>query len=115
VCIAIGLLATVSALAGGSFLDSDTYRKGEEVVGVLLTDDDYGKMLEDVVHLGKLDWAWVLGQEDSPKVKSQGFLVDDYSSVVVRRPTDPAGKASDWISERAHEVSSTRRSLGASI
>ena len=102
--LAIAMLAATPVLAGGSFLESDVYRSGDESVGVFLDDGDYGKMLADVVHLGKLDWAWVLGQQGSPKVPSLGFSVEDYKSVTVPPPRNHSGDGFDWIPERAHEV-----------
>jgi hypothetical protein len=104
-CVAVLLLASAPAYAARSFLESEKYRNGDAVVGVLLTDEDYARMIADVVHLeGKLDWAWALGMTDSKKLQSLGFSVDDYSSIVVLRPTHHAKDGGDWLPQRAHEV-----------
>jgi hypothetical protein len=99
------MLTVAPVSAGSSFLDSDEYRQGKAVVGVLLTDDDYAKMVPDVVHLGaKLDWVWVVGQENSGKLDSLGFSVADYSSIVVQLPNNHSGEGGDWLPERTREV-----------
>ena len=104
-CVAILLLATAPAHAARSFLDSEEYRNDDAAVGVLLTDEDYAKMIADVVHLeSKLDWAWVVGLGDSRKLQSLGFSVDDYSSIVVQRPIHHTKEGGDWLPDLAHEV-----------
>jgi hypothetical protein len=101
----IVLLATAPAVAARSFLDSNDYRSDDAVVGALLTDDDYAKMIADVVHLeGKLDWAWVPGLGSARKLESLGFSVDDYSSVLVQSPTLHTEEGGEWLPDRAHEV-----------
>ena len=54
---AILMLLTVAPVAAlDSFLDSQSYKGGERVVGVLLTDEEYGRLNHDVEHLeGRLD------------------------------------------------------------
>jgi hypothetical protein len=54
------LLAPSLALAGDTFLESDDYEDGEEIVDVFLKADDYRLMVEDIERNGEeFDWGWV--------------------------------------------------------
>lgn len=54
------LLIPSLALAGDTFLESDDYKDGEEIVDVFLKADDYRLMVEDIERNGNgFDWGWV--------------------------------------------------------
>lgn len=90
-CLALATLVTLagaaSARAGGdSFLKSDDYKEGEEVVKVFLQDEDYAKMIDDAERNDvDLDWAWVDTGDGKmkPKVKQLGFDVRSFGSVTI--------------------------------
>ncbi|MGE0641164.1 MAG: hypothetical protein AB7G12_02300 [Thermoanaerobaculia bacterium] len=66
----------VVASASDSFLKSDDYKDGEEVVKVFLMDDDYARMIDDVERNDvDFDWAWVKTPNGKmkDKVKQLGF------------------------------------------
>jgi hypothetical protein len=68
-----------------TFLTSDDYRDGEEIVGVLLTDEEYGRMVEDIERRGgELNWGWAHA-EGRPAQPSQ-LLFDIGSYRTVRLP-----------------------------
>jgi hypothetical protein len=54
------LLLASPLLAGDTFLDSDDYKDGEEVVNVFLKADEYRLMVEEFERNGEeFDWGWV--------------------------------------------------------
>lgn len=62
---------------GDTFLDSDDYRDGEEIVDVFLTAPDYARMTEEFEYRGvEFDWAWVKGAYGGRKGKQ--FLGPDF-------------------------------------
>jgi len=68
-----------------SFLDSDDYRDGEEVVGVFLTDGEYARMIEDVEYRGVgFDWTWYHAEYAKPRQPARLlFRAADYGTVRV--------------------------------
>lgn len=83
---ALFALPAVPAFADDSFIESDDYVEGEEIVGVFLGDEEYARMVEDIERGGQeLDWGWVLtptweqraasadAAEEEPK-KKRGFF-----------------------------------------
>ncbi|MCZ7652542.1 MAG: hypothetical protein M5U13_15775 [Thermoanaerobaculia bacterium] len=133
--LALALLAGCSTLAtareklgGGdgtprqarydTFLDSDDYRDGEEVVGAFLTDADYGKMIEDLEYRGvSFDWSWVLaagGRRHEPT--ALGFSLSSYRTIHVAPVRNVAGKIAPRIEEEVHEVlTEAMRQLGLEV
>jgi hypothetical protein len=78
---ALALLAAALCAApparAESFLDSDDYKDGDEVVNVFLHDDEYAIMVEEFTRNGQeFDWGWVLtpGWSPSPPAQSGGGL-----------------------------------------
>lgn len=99
------LLTFAPVLAQDSFLSSKSYKEGQKIVGVFLTDDDYGRMIRGAKHLeGRLDWAWVVGQRNERKIESLGFSTSDYQSIIVQPPVDHTKEQVEGLSERAHEA-----------
>ena len=50
----------VPAHAADTFVESDDYKDGEEIVNVFLKADDYRSMVEDIERNGEaFDWGWV--------------------------------------------------------
>lgn len=70
---------------GDTFLGSDDYKEGEEVVGVFLTDDEYGQMVEDLEYRDiDFDWAWAKADyKGKEKIRSLDFSVKNYSTVTI--------------------------------
>ena len=68
-----------------TFLDSDDYREGEEIVGAVLDDEDYGKMVEDIErHGADFNWGWVKAVDGKPaKPGALAFDLGDYRTVRV--------------------------------
>jgi hypothetical protein len=74
------------ALGGGggpdTFLTSDDYRDGEEIVGKLLTDEEYGRMVEDIARRGgEMNWGWVHADGRPAKPGELLFDVGSYRTV----------------------------------
>ena len=82
----LGALPATPAFADDTFIESDDYKEGEEIVGVFLGDEEYAKMVEDIERGGQeFDWGWVLtpgweeraasaeATEEEPK-KKRGFF-----------------------------------------
>jgi len=73
--LALATLALPLA-AADTFLKSDDYKEGDEVVGKFLGDEDYALMIEDLERGDvDLDWAWVKTADGKlkRKVKALGF------------------------------------------
>lgn len=78
--------ATAVAAAPDTFLKSDDYKEGEEVVKVFLMDDDYAKMIDDVERNDvDFDWAWVKSADGKMKAKPKklGFDLRGAKSVTI--------------------------------
>ncbi|MDI9631209.1 MAG: hypothetical protein QM311_07105 [Acidobacteriota bacterium] len=98
-----------------TFLDSDDYRDGEEVVGAFLTDADYGRMVEDLQYRGvTFDWGWVLAEGDKRhKPATLGFSISSYRTVHVAPVRNVAGKIAPGIEKEVHDVlTEAMRQLG---
>jgi hypothetical protein len=68
-----------------TFLGSDDYKEGEEVVGKFLTDDDYALMVEDV-EFGDVDYDWLWAKatfKKKDKIESLDFDVASYGTVTI--------------------------------
>lgn len=75
--LAVALLALHLGAAAGhaadSFIESDDYKEGEEIVNVFLKDDDYRIMADDFERRGQsFDWGWAL----TPRWESQAAAAD---------------------------------------
>lgn len=109
--LAIAFLAATGADAGPrrgpeSFLDSDDYRDGEEVVGVLLGDDEYARMLEGIEFRGiEFDWAWYKADYAKPR-KPTGLLfrAADYGTVRVPPVTNHSPALAPGVEEEVREL-----------
>jgi hypothetical protein len=79
-------LGAAAAEASDTFLKSDDYKDGEEVVKVFLQDEDYARMIDDVERNdADFDWAWVKTADGKmkAKVKSLGFDVRSAKTVSI--------------------------------
>lgn len=112
------VLATASDLRADTFLQSDDYKEGEEVVNVFLKEDDYAIMVEEWTRNGQeFDWAWALTPgwtatpaapaesggglrgrlrgRSGPKLdaspKQLGFAISDYETAYVAPVANHAG------------------------
>lgn len=87
VCTLAAVLVAAPLLAGTkTFLKSDDYKDGEEVVKVFLQDEDYGKMIEDVGRNDvDLDWVWVKTADGAMKAKPKalGFDLHAYKTITL--------------------------------
>lgn len=99
------LLAAGPVAAQDTFLNSQEYGAEGTVIGVLLTDDEYGRMVREAEHLeGTLDWAWVEGRMKGGKVESLGFSIDDYRTIVVQPPVDHTAGPIDGLAGQVNEA-----------
>ena len=112
------VLATPSALRADTFLQSDDFKEGEEVVNVFLKEDDYAIMVEEWMRNGQeFDWAWALtpgwaapaaapaesggglrgrlrgrsGPKLDPRPKQLGFAISDFKTAYVAPVANHAG------------------------
>lgn len=82
------LLATLATplLAADTFIKSDDYKEGDEVVGKFLGDADYVLMIEDVERAdADFDWAWVKTADGKMKSspKKLGFELAAGKTIVI--------------------------------
>jgi hypothetical protein len=83
------------SLAGDTFIESDDYKEGEEIVGKFLKDDAYRKMAEEITRNGEeFDWGWVKAQGKPAKPKQLGFDFASYKTVAIPEVQNFAGIAS---------------------
>ncbi|MCM2269428.1 MAG: hypothetical protein NDJ75_04960 [Thermoanaerobaculia bacterium] len=83
---AAALAFTIAPLAADSFVKSDDYKEGEEVVGKFLVDADYQLMIDDVERGdADFDWAWVKTADGKmkSKVKALGFQLAAGQTVAI--------------------------------
>lgn len=112
------LCAVSPALRADTFLQSDDFKEGEEVVNVFLKEDDYAIMVEEWMRNGQeFDWAWALtpgwaapaaapaesggglrgrlrgrsGPKLDARPKQLGFAISDYKSAYVAPVANHAG------------------------
>ena len=109
-CLAalLGVLAFASwapALhADDTFIESDDYREGEEIVEVFLQAEDYRIMVEDLERRGQdFDWGWVLSERwerrraadkkirPRSEVEELAFDLSDYATVRIPEVENFAG------------------------
>lgn len=65
-----------------TYLTSSDYRKGEEIVGALLTDTEYGLIVEDIERRGgELNWGWVKADGKARKPANLLFDINSFRSV----------------------------------
>ncbi|KAB2965159.1 MAG: hypothetical protein F9K16_02615 [Thermoanaerobaculia bacterium] len=98
-----------------TFLASDDYRDGEEVVGEFLGDADYAKMVEELErHNVEFDWSWVLAEGvTTNKVEALGLSLASYRSVYVPPVRNVSRKIAPRIEEEVHGVfTAAMRQLG---
>lgn len=89
-----------------SFLDSDDYRDGEEVVGVLLSDDEYALMIEGIEYRGiELDWSWYKADYAKPRKPTRLlFRAADYRTVRVAPVTNHSPAVAPGVEEEVREL-----------
>jgi hypothetical protein len=125
-------LAAPSALRAESFLESDDYKEGEEVVNVFLKEGEYAIMVEEFARNGQeFDWGWVLTpgwapvaapaaeeggggvrarmrRRSGPKLeanpKQLGFSMSDYKTAYVAPVANFAGIVRPEELEQIHEA-----------
>lgn len=86
------LLGNVVPVVADTFIKSDDYTEGEEVVGKHLNDDDYRLMIDDLERNGEdFDWGWVKAPGKLTKLKALGFDPASYKSVVIPEVKNFAG------------------------
>lgn len=89
------LLMTMAAMptwAADTFIKSDDYKDGEEVVGKFLNDDDYRLMVEEIERNDEeFDWGWVRAEGKPAKPKKLGFDVAAIKTVSIPTPQNYAG------------------------
>lgn len=105
--------ATLSSMTvpspGGSssddtFLTSDDYRDGEEIVGVFLTDAEYARMVEDFEYRDvDFDWGWAKGEMSGEIVRSLAFDVRDYGTVRVAATENHSNALDPDIASEVHQ------------
>ncbi|MEZ5313703.1 MAG: hypothetical protein R2862_08665 [Thermoanaerobaculia bacterium] len=88
--LAATLVATLAfplaTSASDTFIKSDDYKEGEEVVKVFLMDDDYVRMIDDVERNDvDFDWAWVKTPNGKmkDKVKQLGFDISSARTISI--------------------------------
>lgn len=89
-----------------TFLDSDDYRDGEEVVGVFLTDDEYAKMIEEVDFRGvDFDWAWYKADYAKPRKPTRLlFRAGDHGTVAVLPVVNHAPVIAPGVEEEVRDL-----------
>jgi hypothetical protein len=116
-CCAFVSLLAVPALAADTFLESDDFKEGEEIVNVFLGEEEYAIMVEEFTRNGQeFDWGWALTPDwnaapasaeqgggmrgrmrrrSGPKLdanpKQLGFALSDYKTVHVPEIANHAG------------------------
>ena len=119
-----------SALRADTFLESDDYKEGEEVVNVFLKEGDYAIMVEEWTRNGQeFDWAWALtpgwaapaaapaeggglrgrlrgrsGPKLDARPKQLGFALSDYKTVYVAPVANHAGIVKPEELEQVHDA-----------
>lgn len=84
--VAATLASAIPALAADTFIKSDDYKEGDEVVGKFLVDADYQLMIDDVERGdADFDWAWVKTADGKMKnkVKALGFQLAAGQTVAI--------------------------------
>jgi len=89
-----------------TFLHSDDYRDGEEIVGAVLTDEDYALMVEDIErHGADFNWGWVKAVDGKPAApKTLAFDVASFSRVRVLPVANKSMKVAPEISQAVHDA-----------
>jgi hypothetical protein len=84
-----------------TFLESDDYSDGDEVVGKMLVDDDYRKMVEDFEFRGvEFDWAWAKARGKKPqKPEALEFETRSYRKIWIAPVTNPSMKIAPRLTE----------------
>lgn len=107
----VALLSSVDVSAAfrrgpESFLDSDDYRDGEEIVGVFLGDEEYARMVEGVEYRGiEFDWTWYRANYRKPTRPTRlEFRVADYGTVRVLPVINRAPALAPGIEEEVREL-----------
>ena len=89
-----------------SFLRSDDYRDGEEIVGVLLDDAEYAMLIEDLNRNGaEVNWGWLHspgGRSDEPR--DLAFSIGDYQTVRVAPVENKSMKVAPGIEDDTREA-----------
>lgn len=104
---------------GDTFLNSDDYRDGEEIVDVFLTAPHYARMTEEFEYRGvEFDWAWVKGAYGGRKGKQflgPDFDIRGYSTIRVSAQNFSPGLVPDLEDQvRPYFVEAMRR-LGLTV
>lgn len=98
------LLAALPAWAGpDTFIKSDDYKEGEEVVGKFLQDADYAIMTEEFERNDQeFDWGWAKAQKPA-KPKALLFDPRAIKTVSIPKPQNFAGLIANPLVESVHE------------
>jgi hypothetical protein len=89
-----------------TFLQSDDYREGEEIVGELLTDSEYGRMVADLERRGiELDWGWAAATGGSPsKPAALSFALGSYRTITVEPVENASRQVAPGLTEAVHSA-----------
>jgi len=89
-----------------TFIDSGDYRDGEEIVGVVLHDEDYAKMVEDIERNGAdFNWGWVKALDGKPaRPATLAFDLTQYSTVRVLPVVNKSMKVAPEIEQAATDA-----------
>ena len=100
------VLATAARAAQDTFIESDDYKEGEEVVGKFLTDDDYRIMGEDIERNDEeFDWGWVKGEIKRGKVRRFDFDLGSYRTIAIPPVINAhVGLMPDEIPQQIHDL-----------
>lgn len=96
-----------------TFINSDDYRDGEEIVGAVLTDEDYARMVEDIErHGADFNWGWVKAVDGKPAApKTLAFDLDSYDRVRILPVVNKSMKVAPEITEAVHDALSQAMQL----
>jgi|CXWL01.1.fsa_nt_gi hypothetical protein len=98
--------AAAPATAGSNFLTSREYRDDDEVVGKMLVDADYRKMVEDLqFHKVEFDWGWVKATGRKPShPQALGFDIAAYHRVFIAPVTNPTLEVVPGLTDDVREL-----------
>jgi hypothetical protein len=116
--LTFAIVASPEASARGNFFNSNDYRDDDEVVGKMLVDDDYRKMVEDLEYRNvSWDWGWVKGTgKKANKPKTLAFSSASYKTVFIAPVTNPSHEVVPGLTGEVHELfEATLKEIGLDL
>lgn len=116
--LAVAGLADPAIAGPETFIESDDYSDGDEVVGKLLVDDDYRKMIEGLEYHGvEFDWGWAKARGRKPKrPDALEFDLRAYRKIWIAPVTNPSMKIAPGLTEETFKVfAEAMRQLGLEV